>query len=411
MIIRRYIRCKLCDQHHTLRIQLGIQPIQSHEFQCLSCAEPISLAFSIRENGAKEHVNDINGAHVTDDPSSTSTKFRYLSSDFAADEENITDPMYFGAMKFLNQVFSSPAGKAALQESSVGPQIRQIYTARKPQDIWATIQRCWRLQNAGRYDLSTRLLSDLAREEGWDTTEFRAALKKFLTMAFGVNIRLTAEAQKALHANPGEFRRLLVAFENEWKPMWRQDQYDVIKSYFDQHGDHSQVYQYIRMEIDIPEGHIVTSNNFPRTRSFYAHAFELHAKQIVLLAAINNIICGRPFDELQNISLSRYSTNDASTRRDTFLHNDAFRMATREYESSLRNAISHNWIAVSLDGTTLSIQKPGQQQVKKMSYTEYLWRCGNLMKQICQLMNLEIQLDDLSRHFACIVKEPNLPST
>lgn len=408
MIQRMYIRCAVCNKHHTLRIQIGIQPIQRHEFACAGCSEPISLAFSIPQNGATEHINELKGAKYVRDADSTNTEFRYLASDFAADVDRIGDPMYFGAMEFMSQMIDTPAGKERLRMAREGVQAEEPGGIYEVADAWQTLQRCWRLENAGRFDLSTRLLKEISIKEDMPAKPFREMLQLFLAKSFGMNPQLLPEVQKALNANPTEFRRMLTAFEYEWKPSLKPDQYQVITEYFDNFAEHSQLYLYLKMDIAPPAGYAVTSNRFQRVRSFYSIAFELLSKQMVLLTALNNILNGRPFDQLQLISLAKYAESDAAKRRDNLAKNTCFSHATKEHFNGLRNAISHNWVSVSPDGTTLFCKMPGDPNYE-MSYTDYLWRCGSIMKQICQLMVLEISIDDASRQFANVVKEPSIP--
>lgn len=406
MIVRKYIQCSICNKHHTLRIQIGMQPTQRHNFSCANCLEPISLALSIHQSEGTCKLTELKGAVIVNDQCHDNTTFHYLATDFAADSENINNPLYFGSMTFMTQALSSPYGQQALSQA-VNGDMTHLFDIPSHEPLWSALQRCWRLTNAGKHGIASQSLSEIARDTGYEKTQFRELLRAFLAHQFGVNNDLIMQAQKALKAYPSEFKRMLLEFEINWKPSLKADEYQILTDYFANYAEHGQVRLYLQVGLQLPQDHIVTSNNFQKVRGFYPLAFELHSKQMLLLTAINNILCGRAYDRLENISLHKYSTSDAAKRRNNFEKNHTFKNATLEHSNNLRNAINHNWISLSPDGATIFINKNGRETTEQITYTEYLWSCGLIMRQISQLMILEITLDDISRHFAYVVREPN----
>ena len=47
MIVRGYIKCLTCNHPHMPRVQVGIEPTQSHTFKCQNCNESIRLSLEI----------------------------------------------------------------------------------------------------------------------------------------------------------------------------------------------------------------------------------------------------------------------------------------------------------------------------------------------------------------------------
>jgi hypothetical protein len=58
----------------------------------------------------------------------------------------------------------------------------------------------------------------------------------------------------------------------------------------------------------MPDDAVATSSDFDSTRMFYGNAFETLGSLLDLPAAVNNILLGRPFDQMATMTLAQFRT-------------------------------------------------------------------------------------------------------
>lgn len=381
MIQRQYVTCNVCGTHHTLRIQMGYGAEQSHRFLCHHCSEPIALEFPSERNG---HRMVLTGASPAD--SAETTNYQYLSPDFVADDAEARNPFYFGSMELISKLGESQqAGQGMATITAGGVAWNPLTDA--PSD-WEILQRCWRLERRGRYDLAGAQLEKLAKRDGQETISAWLAITGFTEKIFPTDDPLMSAVVQIHEDRPEEFARMVMAYEYEWKKSLREGQMQVFAEFFRRWADLSQVYLYVRADIDMPKIPIATSVNYEAIRGFYAVAQEYFASQVVLLTALNNIKAGRRFDELKHITLQKYRNSDNAKRRENFIAVPVFAAASIEYDSGLRNAEVHNWISLLPDGHTLSYGRGGDGSEVRLGYVSYLLKSVRLFKQIaCSCMS------------------------
>lgn len=200
---------------------------------------------------------------------------------------------------------------------------------------------------------------------------------------------LLAEGRKAYDQDKTEFTRLLSEFRQLRSE--RVDNYmDVINQFFRAYGEFSQALLYVRLKADVPENAYAPSIDFEGTRMYYGDAFEALGSGLDFAVAINNVLAGRAFDRLQQITLKQYRASDKGRRHDTLRANPVLELLVEEYDNGLRNASHHRWLKLSADRSGLSYRAGGNGPVRSLTYAEYLHRCCAISTQLMLLFALEL---------------------
>jgi len=164
---------------------------------------------------------------------------------------------------------------------------------------------------------------------------------------------------------------------------------DVFDHFFRAYDEFNQTLMYVRRQIALPVDPYAPSTDFGNTKLYYGEAFEVLGSHIDLLAAVNNVAAGRPFDKLSLISLRAYRGTDKGRRNDTLVSNPELAWLVKEYDNRLRNASHHRWLRLSHDRSELTYREGGNGAVRRLSYAEYLYRCCAITTQLMLLATLE----------------------
>lgn len=394
MITRFYVRCNVCQTHHTLRVQMGYGADQRHRFHCHHCNEPVELILS---QGSQPRVAGAEFCEAVDEKFEQ-TRYQYLSPDFVADGSNARDPLYFGAMDFMDTMLKGIRAEEVSSNTPLEHETEEPWFAlsHAPKE-WGNLLRCWRLERSGKQDLAAKQLEAYA---GSDCTSAWHAALIFSDRLFGCNDAIMREVLSIDKNHRAEFSRLVTVYIYDWLPDLREGQFQVFNEFFSRWEAFSQVYLYVRHALKMPLAPTATSLNFEKVRGFYSIGQEYFAKQIRFLTALNNIKSGRPFDKLQNISLEKYFGTDNAKRRDNFSYNNVFFEVSKEYDSGLRNAEAHNWARLTPSGDTLVYRHGGVGREVNVSYVDYLVKSVALFRQICFVMQVEYLLVEAAKRSA-----------
>jgi hypothetical protein len=93
--------------------------------------------------------------------------------------------------------------------------------------------------------------------------------------------------------------------------------------------------------LDVPCGNVASSVDFDATRMFYGNAFEAFASSVDILAYLNNMRAGRPFDQFERLTQKEYLKLDKGSCFDAFASVPAFAALCEERDNQLRNASHH----------------------------------------------------------------------
>lgn len=391
MIVRGYIKCSTCDYPHMPRVQVGIEPSQIHAFNCLNCNEPIKLSLNAKNGPFKVSLVPLENCEEIGETECTPV---YLCADFMAHPEQINERLSFPSMNLHHQVFNSPKVFEMMERaaSSEAP-THKIF------DDWLAIEKIWRLEKSDKHIIAKPLISKFAKEHERQDSNLSEILWSFLNSVFPLKAELRLELKSIIQINPSEFRTFLKFYKKELKQHHRRSQFDIMSGYFKAYDQHSQLMIYIRLGTPLSNIGKATLVEFDKVRSFYASAYEFFAGAIAIYTCLNNIKEGRTYDQLKNITLKKYLETDKAKRRESILTNSVFASATVEFDSIIRNGSFHNWFFLQSDNETIEIRSGGTGALKQITYTEYLYHCGMMFKQFCQLFILELELEKIINEY------------
>jgi hypothetical protein len=283
--------------------------------------------------------------------------------------------------------------------ATLGQQNRQR-PFRRPDYLaeWRLLKKAWSLRRNRHEKLSDRkraeaselfyALDPLKRFDDWLWRFLLSLSQPAFTPRF-----FDAFAQIQPLLGTPEFGRFLLAYDALSAERGTR-YFDLMRSYFSAYSDFSQVLFLVTQGVAVPEADAASTINFDATHMFYGNTFEAFSSFVDILAYINNIIDGRPFDTFKNITREKYLTLDKSGRCNAFATNSSFIGMCGEFDNQIRNASHHG--GLKLDNSTQLIRyragKGGTGQEHTMHYVSYLARSTTLFLQCMTLFQIEIMI-------------------
>lgn len=391
MIIRYYIDCSTCGRKYITRIQVGYGPRQEHSFHCYQCKEQIRFALNIGNESMALDFEPIANCSEIHDEDGTPI---YFSPDFPAGQDDINQELTFPSMDFMHQMLKSPQAEKFFIQPELA---RNLVTF---QQAWTLVQKSWRLRNAGQYQLAEPIIRQFAENHGLADKTLADNLWYFVNWLFPIPDAIRHELAEVAERHRPEFERFLHFYQQNLRDSHRRSQFEILSEYFDSYAQYSQVLMNVRANISLKPHDKVTSVDFSKVKGFYAKTYEFFAGAICIYTCLNNIKEGRPFDQLKSIPLPKYLETDKAKRRDSFAGNKVFTKATLEFDSQVRNASYHNWLFMRPDNYTIEYRSGGTGAIQTLTYTQYLYRCTLMLKQVCNLFSLELICDEIANNIA-----------
>lgn len=391
MISRILITCLPCGGAITTRVNIGHDEKQPVTLACPHCGtdlkltlllgEPPSIDVRFDENcelGSKEGKVVNIGAHYVI-PADRLHEDKYFPSFHAPrpDLSGLKIPKGLGPLYIDAPVFLGTLPNAA--------------------EAWRVLQQSLRFRKTAQRDNEEAKLNEFfgaGREES-QTLEFGlyAFLTRFMSGAadrfMGPLVECLRNAK--LH-NPAEYERFVKQYSTELKTDRFTNYSELFTEYFKAYGEFSQTLVYARNQVDLPVNPLATSTDFDRTKMYYGNAFELLGSSLDFVAAINNILEGRAFDQMKSMDLKQYRGINKAGRTTCFASNVAFTALVSEYDSVVRNASHHRWFKLNDRRTKITYRSGGTGAEHQMSYAEYLTRCNSITLQVMALAALELQM-------------------
>ncbi|MFD2029376.1 hypothetical protein ACFSKM_01720 [Ancylobacter dichloromethanicus] len=106
-------------------------------------------------------------------------------------------------------------------------------------------------------------------------------------------------------------------------------------------SEFSQVHHLVTANVEISDDYAAASTNFDATRMIYGNLFEAFGDNMEVLIALNNVIEGRPFDQLRTIGLAAYRQTDKAGRCRAIADNADMAAVCVEFDNQVRNASHH----------------------------------------------------------------------
>jgi hypothetical protein len=397
MKTRNFISCLTCDHISTVRISVGHNPIQRHDFACAGCEEPIGLSLHLDyknrdlrlefcENSAQAYEE---GTIINLDPH------------FLIKESEVNKDHSFSWMQEALGIMSSSIDTAIIKKPS--QQFKMIDTYEQLggmpgiTEFWKSLKKGWSLQNKKKTELASKVLKKYDPKGFTGKPTLHSALKDFtyrltLPKAHILTKRGFDALNEAKKANANELKKFAQYYVSNMREEHLQRYFDTFCEFFEDYSEYDQTILYVKNLAPVSEGLVASSYGFNRTKMFYGNAYENYTSNISILACLNNIIAGRPFDQFQSMDLKKYLTINKANRGNPFAENTNLSEFLTCTESTLRNASHHQSMSLINKGKDVQYRSGGTGEFKFISYSKYLEMCSAIILSTASLYQLEMEL-------------------
>lgn len=398
MVISECIKCDTCDTLYRLRVGVGVDKFQKHYMDCFECSTPIVFAVRAVPPSASIQIEE-NCTLVEFDLNHLVVNFHPAC---AFNKDRIHDSMYFPSMELIKMIdpyMRKPENARMLSAS-------HLFDIPNAPTKWGQLKLISKhiaegnnkkAQATAKLYMSARNTEiNIYRD---DELYSHVALQyEFLDWLFYPRIH---DIARPIIDKITELKKdgLLDAFydhyKNEFKVENKQKYINIYSDFMSRRDHFGQLIYHARINNDDIEGKIISSKNFDQIRSFYGDAYETLTSNMNVLACLNNIICGRKFDEFLSMSLGKY-INDVSKDKKTgpFKDNHLFSaFCEDDLESTIRNGSHH--ASIWHEGETIRYRSGGTGAQREISYTKYIHLCNKLTLKIVSLWIIELHIQYL----------------
>lgn len=397
MVFRYLCRCMTCGKAHTLRIAMGHSPIQHHTFHCVGCGEEMSIeVVQLRDTASCDIKCVVNCEHWSEEGIIIN-----LHPDFPIPEDQLHQDRAFPWLGQMSQITKNQeeSGPAFPGFNSIAEYKQFIAEHPHITENWTVLKKAWSLERNGRSDLSSQELKKYLPVPEGSGSEPRLAEVLFDFTGKIITIGRASVFQDALSLvekiakqHPEELKK----FRNFYKETMHQEgldrYFDVFSEYFRDFGEFTQTLVLVQYKVPLPEDSAVSSTAFSRTKMLYGNVFEAMSSQFAVLACLNNVLNGRPFDRFQSMDLEKYLTIHKAKRAVPFADTPEFAVFAETLDSTLRNSSHHGSFKLDHNMTTIRYSSGGTGAMRQMRYSEYLYRCNEEVLKMAALLRLELVL-------------------
>lgn len=392
MISRTKIKCLACSKPITARIQIGHEIEQPISFPCPNCGTQVVLTLILDEPPQVKIRWGENAEQGTEEGAIIN-----IGAGFTIAHDKMHQDFYFPSFDAPRPIFEDHSISKEFSGPLVIDTAVVLGTLPYAEKTWKTIERALRFHKTGQQvHLDTQLDEfwgvPRETEQNLDNALFNFILRFLEPNGTTWFAPLGEILQRANAANPTEYQRLVMHYESDLKRDRFESYAEIVSEYFRAYGEFSQTLIYARQMLPLPKDAVATSSDFERTRMFYGNAFEVLGSHLDIPAALNNIICGRSYDQMNSMDLKQFRTINKANRTNCFSDNAQLAWLVKEYDSSVRNASHHRWFKLDDARRQITYRSGGTGAIHRMSYAEYLMRCNHLVIQIMLLAALELVL-------------------
>lgn len=339
-----------------------------------------------------EHIDEVVGAPIINLHGNYSIPASERNKDFAF-------PHLFQMQEFAEIAEENGSLVPVSVEDIFGDKFKQRPFRRTDYaEEWKHLKTTWSLHRRGRDQMIAQRLADGTKlyYASQPITSVEDWLQRFAMLqsqpAFEPPFKDLMNKIRPILDKP-EFKRFR-DYYNQIASQRGDRYFDIMKSYFENNDQFAQVHSRVVRGLEIPEGNIASSVDFPAVKMFYGNAFEVFASSVDVLAYFGNILAGRPFDEFQNLTLKTYLKLDKPNRFGALALVPEFDAICVERDNQLRNASHHGGTRFNAATQMISYQagKGGQGDVQEIAFAQYLARSDRIFMQILMLLRMEIIL-------------------
>jgi hypothetical protein len=399
MIIRSSFRCATCDQVHTLRIGMGQEPRQTHRFPCMKCGEDMVVALNVDFQKIAHWTEAIENAEpATEEPGAPIIN---VEANFTLPQEERHKDLAFPrltqlmAMTDIAEKHGSLISVADIPEGMFG---QRPYRRADYAEEWRLLKKAWSLHRRGQDHLAQKKIataSDLLYKSDplHDLLDWLWRFVLFIGQPnYEAPFRDALEVIRPLMRTSGFME--FAAYYNNMAENRGERHFELMKEYFEGYDDFGQVHFHVVKGMDVPDANVVSSIDFDATRMFYGNAFEAFASSVDILAYLNNLKAGRPFNLFERLTQKEYLKLDKANRFEAFAAVAEFAAICVERDNQIRNASHHGGMRIERKTQTIRYRagKGGTGLEQRMSYATYLARSAKLFLQAMTLLRLEIMI-------------------
>lgn len=396
MVIRYLIICSTCNTPITIRIWVGHNPSQRHVFLCPNCKEEITVGMDVDFVNTRTKIRLIeNCEHGTEEG-----KVFNLNPHFVIDHEQADSDLSFPWMEqaLYIQAFSGlklPERPKGVSGPIMLDSYEQLGGISNIIEMWKIIKKGWSLLDSKQTILSNNVLKKYSEYGYEDECKLENILFDFcVKLLVPKKLNLFSGAMETLknakENHTDELLRFREYYQNKLKNEHFRRHFEVFSEYFKEYSEYDQTILYIKNVVPVPEGCHAASAGFRNTKMFYGNAFESYTSNISVLACLNNIVEGRPFDEFREMNLAKYLTINKAGRCAPFSTNENLCGYLDCIDSTLRNASHHGSMSLKKHRSVVEYRSGGTGQRHEMSYSNYLEMCGKIMLSSAALLMVEL---------------------
>lgn len=397
MIVRSSFKCATCGQVHTVRIGMGQETRQTHRFPCMSCGEDMVVALNVDYQAVKHWTETVENA-VEADLLADAPIVNVDANFIVPESERHTDFAFPRLMQLQERTKVAEKHGSLISIADIPPGMLGQRPYRRPDyaDEWRLLKRTWSLHRRGRDQLARQKLEAASAllykaDPLRDLSDWVWRFTLFVGQPhYEAIFKAIIDVMEPLLKKPE-----LADFISHYNEISsdRSDRYfELMRAYFESYGDFGQVHFHVAKGLDVPAGNVASSVDFDATRMFYGNAFEIFASSVDILAYLNNLRAGRPFDQFEKLTQKEYLKLDKAGRFDAFAGTPAFAALCEERDNQIRNASHHG--GMKMDRKTQIIRcragKGGAGPEQQISYGTFLARSAKLFLQAMTLLRVEL---------------------
>ncbi|MGE0084142.1 MAG: hypothetical protein AB7S75_06940 [Desulfococcaceae bacterium] len=396
MVIRHYIKCDTCNTPHTLRIGLGHNDWQEHTFPCVECGEDISVGVKLDFENISTDLKCISNCKIGSEEGSIVN----LHPELAINKDSLHKDYAFPFLENMaNKIFDHPEGTPNVPHDKFEEILEESKRRTYFKEEWDTLKKAWSLQLKGRADIANTIKEETISQFGYNDEVtnindwvFRFSYRILSPSQLSLFHNIAGVTKKSNELHSDEFLKFKKYYIDNFFIEQYQRYFDIYSEYFLNYSEYGQTLFYQKFKKELPDKFEVSSLSFKKTKMFYGNAFESLSTNIVVLACINNINCGRSFDQFQTMDLKKYMTINKANRATPFKDVEEFVALTDCLDSTLRNASHHGGMKFDSKNKKIIYRSGGTGSEREMSYKEYLFKCNDILFASSALLMLELMI-------------------
>jgi hypothetical protein len=405
MIITSYLCCKTCGEKYFLRVGVGLEKYQVHNYDCKSCSLPISIAIRVLEppNARFEGVEKV----IFIDKTVTSINHSEedgiiinLHPFFAFDQEEIHNRFAFPSMLYVSKIMKH----LRWLPHSRFQDIERQFNIPNANNLWIIIKNLLLLKNNnGKAKIINKLIKQYEDKRKIYVPETQVFSVKDVALNFFDNLfypRFEKLSEPALDFiisvkknNSDEFKNFLRFYLKNVKKEHLTQYLLTFSDYFKIYTQLSQMVVHARIEDEEVDNKIVGSKCFDDVKLYYGQVYEALTSFFVIFACLNNIHSGRSYDQFESMTLNKYIKNVSKEKKaNPFINVKQFAAFTEGLDSTLRNGSHH--ASIWRDEEKVLYKSGGTGMQREIPFSRYLHLCNKLTISLAAMFKIELELSD-----------------